>query len=244
MTQPPRATPRTTSRTAPRTPATATTQTVAQVNQTVLLEVLRRHGSLSRQRLAAESGLSTATVHRLVEVLRTAGLVIVETERAPSSGGRPPQLVRYNVGAQTVLAVAMRPRRIVGVVADLHGAVLHETEHHWTGLGRRHQLLQGGQRAPGGAAVVGVDVRERQGQPDGQHLHGGAHVLRLAGVVGLAPQVHRGPSHRSHRRAGFVHAVHLALLSWSASWGVGTGRRCRACDAVGGPAGPAGPAGP
>ncbi|MBV2153114.1 ROK family transcriptional regulator [Kitasatospora sp. SUK 42] len=114
-----------------RTPATATTQTVAQVNQTVLLEVLRRHGSLSRQRLAAESGLSTATVHRLVEVLRAEGLVEVEAVRAPSSGGRPPQLIRYNARAQTVLAVAMRPRRIVGVVADLDGTVLHEAEHHW-----------------------------------------------------------------------------------------------------------------
>ncbi|MFC5664186.1 ROK family protein [Kitasatospora misakiensis] len=120
---------------APR-PATATTRTVAQVNQTVLLEVLRRNGSLSRQRLAAESGLSTATVHRLVEGLRAAGLVVVEAERAPSGGGRPPQLIRYNAGAQTVLAVALRPRRIVGVVADLHGTVLHEAEHHWApGLG-------------------------------------------------------------------------------------------------------------
>lgn len=115
----------------PPRPATATTRTVAQVNQTVLLEVLRRNGSLSRQRLAAESGLSTATVHRLVEALRTSGLVVVEPERAPSSGGRPPQLIRYNAGAQTVLAVALRPRRVVGVVTDLHGRVLHEAERPW-----------------------------------------------------------------------------------------------------------------
>ncbi|MFJ4670311.1 ROK family transcriptional regulator [Kitasatospora purpeofusca] len=115
----------------PPRPATATTRTVAQVNQTVLLEVLRRNGSLSRQRLATESGLSTATVHRLVEALRTAGLVVVEPERAPSSGGRPPQLIRYNAGAQTVLAVALRPRRVVGVVTDLHGTVLHEAERQW-----------------------------------------------------------------------------------------------------------------
>ncbi|MFJ9693956.1 ROK family protein [Kitasatospora sp. NPDC101183] len=121
-----------------RTPATATTQTVAQVNQTVLLEVLRRHGTLSRQRLAAESGLSTATVHRLVEVLRAEGLVEVESVRAPSSGGRPPQLIRYNARAQTVLAVAVRPRRIVGVVTDLGGAVLHEAEHHWEFAGTDH----------------------------------------------------------------------------------------------------------
>ncbi|MFF2043617.1 ROK family protein [Kitasatospora sp. NPDC058170] len=131
MPQPPRSTASPRPAGSARPPATATTQTVAQVNQTVLLEVLRRHGALSRQQLAVESGLSTATVHRLVEVLRAEGLVVVEAERAPSSGGRPPQLVRYNAGAQTVLAVAMRPRRIVGVVTDLHGTVLHEIEHHW-----------------------------------------------------------------------------------------------------------------
>ncbi|WP_162002416.1 ROK family transcriptional regulator [Streptomyces sp. CB01881] len=169
----------------PRTPATATTQTVAQVNRTVLLEVLRRHGSLSRQQLAVESGLSTATVHRLVEVLRAEGAVVVEAERAPSSGGRPPQLIRYNAGAQTVLAVAMRPRRIVGVVTDLHGTVLHETEHHWTGLGpaRTRELTTedltgpllalvdglrkwaGRHAGPPRALVVGVPgvVRERTG---------------------------------------------------------------------------------
>ncbi|MEE1822499.1 ROK family protein [Streptomyces sp. BE20] len=179
MTQPPRATPRTTSRTAPRTPATATTQTVAQVNQTVLLEVLRRHGSLSRQRLAAESGLSTATVHRLVEVLRTAGLVIVETERAPSSGGRPPQLVRYNAGAQTVLAVAMRPRRIVGVVADLHGTVLHETEHHWTGLGPDRS------REPSAEDLTGPLLALVDGLRTWAGRHAGAPRALVVGVPGV-----------------------------------------------------------
>nr|WP_237419175.1 ROK family transcriptional regulator [Kitasatospora sp. SID7827] len=120
-----------------------------------MLEVLRRHGTLSRQRLATESGLSTATVHRLVEVLRAAGLVEVEAERAPSSGGRPPQLIRYNARAQTVLAVAMRPRRIVGVVTDLDGTVLHEAEHYWefaAGSGSAGPAGQAGSPGAGPAA--------------------------------------------------------------------------------------------
>lgn len=162
-----------------RTPATATTQTVAQVNQTVLLEVLRRHGTLSRQRLAAESGLSTATVHRLVEVLRAEGLVEVETERAPSSGGRPPQLIRYNARAQTVLAIAMRPRRIVGVVAALDGTVLHEAEHHWTfpGPDRPREIAAGDLTGPLLALVDGL--RDWAGR------HAGAPRALVVGVPGV-----------------------------------------------------------
>ncbi|MFE7562255.1 ROK family transcriptional regulator [Kitasatospora sp. NPDC057500] len=164
----------------PRTPATATTQTVAQVNQTVLLEVLRRHGSLSRQRLAAESGLSTATVHRLVEVLRAAGLVLVEAERAPSSGGRPPQLIRYNAGAQTVLAVALRPRRIVGVVADLHGTVLHEAEHHWAaGLGPERD------REPSAEDLTGPLLALVEGLRTWAARHAGAPRALVLGVPGV-----------------------------------------------------------
>ncbi|MGW2866708.1 ROK family protein [Kitasatospora sp. NPDC001225] len=162
-----------------RTPATATTQTVAQVNQTVLLEVLRRHGTLSRQRLAAESGLSTATVHRLVEVLRAEGLVEVETERAPSSGGRPPQLIRYNARAQTVLAIAVRPRRIVGVVAALDGTVLHEAEHHWAfpGPDRPREIAADELTGPLLALVDGL--RDWAGR------HAGAPRALVVGVPGV-----------------------------------------------------------
>ncbi|MEV7780508.1 ROK family protein [Kitasatospora sp. NPDC088351] len=163
----------------PRTPATATTQTVAQVNQTVLLEVLRRHGSLSRQQLAAESGLSTATVHRLVEVLRAEGAVLVEAERAPSSGGRPPQLIRYNAGAQTVLAVAMRPRRIIGVVTDLHGTVLHEAEHHWADLGPERGREPAAEDLTGPLLALVDGLREWAGR------HAGAPRALVVGVPGV-----------------------------------------------------------
>lgn len=111
----------------PRRRLTATTRIVSRVNQTVLLETLRAEGPVSRQQLATLTGLSSATVNRLVEALKAEGLV-VDAERAPSTGGRPPQLIRYNADAQTVLALALGPRRIIGAVADLAGTIRHREE--------------------------------------------------------------------------------------------------------------------
>ncbi|MFE4423404.1 ROK family protein [Streptomyces sp. NPDC056817] len=118
---------------------TATTRAVSRVNQTVLLETLRAEGPASRQQLAALTGLSSATVNRLVEALKREGL-IVDAERAPSTGGRPPQLIRYNADAQTVLALALGPRRIIGAVADLAGTVRYREE---------RPTLAPGEAAPG-----------------------------------------------------------------------------------------------
>ncbi|MGW4780904.1 ROK family protein [Streptomyces filamentosus] len=108
-----------------RTPVrrrTATTRIVSEVNRTIVLDTLRESGPMSRRRIIDETGLSPATVNRLVDALK-ADRLVTDDERAPSRGGRPAQLVRFNARAQSVLALTLGSDSLQGAVCDLAGNV-------------------------------------------------------------------------------------------------------------------------
>ncbi|MGW1122753.1 MarR family transcriptional regulator, partial [Streptomyces tanashiensis] len=75
------------SRERPRRP-TATNRTAARVNTAALLDRLRTAGPQSLSELTQHTGLSTATVNRLVDRLIDDGLVL-EAGRTVPTGGRP-----------------------------------------------------------------------------------------------------------------------------------------------------------
>ncbi|MFE7117300.1 ROK family protein [Streptomyces sp. NPDC057654] len=103
---------------------TATTRTVSQVNRTIVLDTLRTSGPMSRQRIIDETGLSPATVNRLLDTLK-ADRLVTDDERAPSRGGRPAQLIRFNAQAQSVLALTLGSDTLHGAVCDLTGHTRH-----------------------------------------------------------------------------------------------------------------------
>ncbi|GAA4212697.1 ROK family transcriptional regulator [Actinocatenispora rupis] len=103
--------------------STATTRAVSQVNRTALLEALRSGGPMTLQDLQSSTGLSPATVNRLVDAMRRDGL-IVDVGVGVSTGGRPPRLIGYNARASSVIAVDLGARTIKGVLYDLSGAAL------------------------------------------------------------------------------------------------------------------------
>lgn len=98
----------------------ATTRIVSKVNQTAVLDALRTSGPMTLRQLRSATGLSPATVNRIVDRLR-ADRLIVDGGAARSSGGRPPRLLEYNSRRHTVAAVDIGARTINAAVFDLQG---------------------------------------------------------------------------------------------------------------------------
>lgn len=106
-----------------RRQSTATTSTLARVNQTAILEVLRNTGALSRQQIGAATGLSPATVNRLTAALIDDG-VVEPAGQVPSTGGRPSILLRYSGGSRLVAAMQLHADRASGVLVDFDGKIV------------------------------------------------------------------------------------------------------------------------
>ncbi len=108
---------------AKRTRATATTSTLARVNQTAIIEALRESGALSRQQLGVRTGLSPATINRLTASLIDDGLVVAAGQE-PSTGGRPSVLLRYAGSSRLVAAIQLRADTVTGILVDFDGKVV------------------------------------------------------------------------------------------------------------------------
>jgi predicted NBD/HSP70 family sugar kinase len=108
---------------AKRTRATATTSTLARVNQTAIIEALRESGALSRQQLGVKTGLSPATINRLTASLIEDGLVVAAGQE-PSTGGRPSVLLRYAGSSRLVAAIQLRAETVTGILVDFDGKVV------------------------------------------------------------------------------------------------------------------------
>ncbi|MDR6610786.1 ROK family transcriptional regulator [Leifsonia sp. 1010] len=108
---------------AKRTRATATTSTLARVNQTAIIEALRESGALSRQQLGLKTGLSPATINRLTAALIEDGLVVAAGQE-PSTGGRPSVLLRYAGSSRLVAAIQLRAETVTGILVDFDGKIV------------------------------------------------------------------------------------------------------------------------
>src|SRR5699024_12642698 len=92
---------------------TATTREVARLNQSTLVETLRRHGPMTLQQLRTVTGLSSATVTRLVDRLRQDGVVVNQgVDR--STGGRPPPPPAVKPRRDSVVRPPARARHTAG----------------------------------------------------------------------------------------------------------------------------------
>jgi len=99
------------------------------INVSLLIELVRRAGSISRAELARQSQLSAPTVSAIVERLMKRGIV-VETTTAPSSGGRPPVLLSVDPKAGYVVGIKLRGDGLTTVVCDLDAEIIASREYH------------------------------------------------------------------------------------------------------------------
>jgi glucokinase len=92
-----------------------------------ILKLLRESGSCSRADLVRASGLSAPTVTNVVKDLLSADLVEPLGE-GPSSGGRPPDMLRFKAERGCLMAVEITSRNISFLLTDLNGSELDRTE--------------------------------------------------------------------------------------------------------------------
>ena len=97
------------------------------LNSSLLIELVRAAGPISRAELARRSGLSAPTVSTIVGRLLERG-ILVEVATAPATGGRPPVLLDIDATGGYVIGIKLRDDGLTTVVCDLEASVVATME--------------------------------------------------------------------------------------------------------------------
>jgi len=97
------------------------------INLSLLIELVRRSGPISRAELARQSGLGAPTVSTIASQLLERG-IFIEVATAPSNGGRPPVLLNLDPKAGYVIGIKLRGDGLTTVVCDLNAQVIATRE--------------------------------------------------------------------------------------------------------------------
>ncbi len=98
-----------------------------EMNRSLILNVIRQEGSVSRAAIARRTRLSRSTVSSIVSELLEANLVH-EVGRGRSSGGRRPILINLNYNAGYVVGVDLGATHLIILIANLNGDVIARRE--------------------------------------------------------------------------------------------------------------------
>lgn len=96
---------------------------VRRMNRAVILDVFRTHTTLSRARLAIETGLNPSTVSNIIGELIQENL-IRETDLLQSRAGRPGRLLEINPAGGCALGIEINVNTIAVLVTDFAANVL------------------------------------------------------------------------------------------------------------------------
>jgi glucokinase-like ROK family protein len=113
---------------------------VRRMNRAIILEVFRTHVTLSRARLASETGLNPSTVSSIVGELIQENL-IRETDLIQASTGRPGRLLELNPEGGCALGVEINVDYIELVVADFAANILWRQRHVSTPEAGQHVIM-------------------------------------------------------------------------------------------------------
>ena len=100
---------------------------IRQTNAQILLRLLRDQGPCSKADLVRASGLSAPSVTNVVATLISTGLVEAVGE-GNSTGGRPPDILRFKAEHATVAAVEITRGTLHFLLSDLNSAELARSE--------------------------------------------------------------------------------------------------------------------
>ena len=101
---------------------TGSKQLIREINEALVVQEIRARGMASRTDLVRATGLSGPTVSAVVGRLLQGGL-LVERETGAPTGGRPPVMLAIRPEAGYVIGIKLTDRQVIGVLADLTGAV-------------------------------------------------------------------------------------------------------------------------
>jgi N-acetylglucosamine repressor len=95
------------------------------INRSVILNVIKTHGPISRADIAHMTGLSPATVTSITGLLIEEDLIF-EKATGDSSGGRPPILLALNPRGGFVIGIKLMELHAVAALTDLNATVLEK----------------------------------------------------------------------------------------------------------------------
>lgn len=109
------------------------------INQSIVLDSIRKHSPISRAAIAQQTGLTRATVSSQVQELLDSRLA-EEIGVGTSSGGRKPVLLTFNQKAGYAIGIDLGVTQINAVLTDLSGSVIERTSYSFTNTEVEHVI--------------------------------------------------------------------------------------------------------
>jgi predicted NBD/HSP70 family sugar kinase len=106
----------------------ATQQSSAPFNRRIVLDVIRREGSLSRKDIVDRVALSPQTVANITSDLESVGLVVSRRLRVEKSRGQPPIVFELNPNGGSSIGITIEPGRVRAALVNLVGHVISEQD--------------------------------------------------------------------------------------------------------------------
>jgi len=101
-----------------------TQQSSAPYNRRIVLDVIRRQGSISRREIVDLVSLSPQTVANITNDLQTIGLVVARRVKGAKSRGQPPIAFELNPDAGNSIGISLEPGRVSAGLVNLVGDIL------------------------------------------------------------------------------------------------------------------------
>jgi len=105
-----------------------TQQSSAPYNRRIVLDVIRRQGSISRREIVDLVSLSPQTVANITNDLQTIGLIVARRLKGAKSRGQPPIAFELNPNAGNSIGISLEPGRVSAGLVNLVGEILERRE--------------------------------------------------------------------------------------------------------------------
>lgn len=101
-----------------------TQQSSAPYNRRIVLDVIRRQGTISRKEIVERVSLSPQTVANITNDLEAIGLIAARRLTGVKSRGQPPIAFELNPNAGSSIGISLEPGRISAALVNLVGEIL------------------------------------------------------------------------------------------------------------------------
>jgi len=101
-----------------------TQQSSAPYNRRIVLDVIRRHGAISRRRIVELVSLSPQTVANITNELEALGLIVARRVTGAKARGQPPIAFALNPNAGNAIGISLEPGRAAAALVNLGGEIL------------------------------------------------------------------------------------------------------------------------
>src|ERR1700758_5586714 len=105
-----------------------TQQSSAPYNRRIVLDVIRRQGTISRREIVERVSLSPQTVTNITNDLEAIGLIVARRVTGAKSRGQPPIAFTLNPNAGNSIGISLEPGRLSAALVNLVGDILARRE--------------------------------------------------------------------------------------------------------------------